>query len=155
MDLWEAHQRQKLELMIFARNRLRHQFARHGESPGTLEELEDVLDVGALTIGFARRFATYKRAGLLFSDMDRISTAALGQGPAGPDHLRRQGPPGRPARPGRHPGDLRPVALAQLRGRVFILEDYDMRVARFMVQGVDVWLNNPRAARWRHRARAA
>ena len=112
VDLWEAHQRQKLELMIFARNRLRHQFARHGESPGTLEELEDVLDVGTLTIGFARRFATYKRASLLFSDMDRISPAAVGQGPAGPDHLRRQGPPGRPAGPGRDPGDLRPVPLA-------------------------------------------
>ena len=61
-DLWEAHMRQKLELAIFARGRLRSQFARHGEAPATLEELEDVLDPSSLTIGFARRFATYKRA---------------------------------------------------------------------------------------------
>src|SRR5207249_9555572 len=72
-DLWEAHQRQKLELAIFARGRLRAQFARHGEAPSVLEELERALDPNALTIGFARRFATYKRAGLLFSDIDRLA----------------------------------------------------------------------------------
>ena len=144
MDLWESHQRQKLELMIFARNRLRHQFARHGESPGTLEELEDVLDVGTLTIGFARRFATYKRAGLLFSDMDRISRILWDKDR--PVQIIFAGK----AHPADRPGQsviqeiFARSRSPQLRGRVFILEDYDMRVARFMVQGVDVWLNNPR-----------
>ncbi len=144
VDLWEAHQRQKLELMIFARNRLRHQFARHGESPGTLEELEDVLDVGALTIGFARRFATYKRAALIFSDMDRLSRLLWDKDR--PVQIIFAGKAHPADRPGQ--GVIQEIFARsrspQLRGRVFILEDYDMRVARFMVQGVDVWLNNPR-----------
>jgi len=144
VDLWQAHQRQKLELMIFARNRLRHQFARHGESPSTLEELEDVLDVGALTIGFARRFATYKRAALLFTDMDRI--AKLLWNNDRPVQIIFAGKAHPADRPGQ--GVIQEIFARsrspQLRGRVFILEDYDMRVARFMVQGVDVWLNNPR-----------
>jgi starch phosphorylase len=144
VDLWEAHQRQKLELMIFARNRLRHQFARHGESPGTLEELEEVLDVGTLTIGFARRFATYKRAGLIFSDMDRISRLLWDKNR--PVQIIFAGKAHPADRPGQ--GVIQEIFARsrspQLRGRVFILEDYDMRVARFMVQGVDVWLNNPR-----------
>jgi starch phosphorylase len=144
VDLWEAHQRQKLELMIFARNRLRHQFARHGESPSTLEELEENLDVGTLTIGFARRFATYKRAGLLFSDMDRIGRLLWDKDR--PVQIIFAGKAHPADRPGQ--GVIQEIFARsrspQLRGRVFILEDYDMRVARFMVQGVDVWLNNPR-----------
>ena len=143
-DLWEAHQRQKLELMIFARNRLRHQFARHGEAPSVLEELESVLDPGTLTIGFARRFATYKRAGLLFSDMDRL--ARLLWHPQRPVQIIFAGKAHPADRPGQ--GVIQEIFTRsrspQLRGRVFMLEDYDLRVARFMVQGVDVWLNNPR-----------
>jgi glycogen phosphorylase len=144
VDLWEAHQRQKLELMIFARNRLRHQFARLGEAPSVLEELESVLDVNALTIGFARRFATYKRAQLLFSDMDRISRLLWDKDR--PVQIIFAGK----AHPADRPGQAVIQEIfarsrsPQLRGRVFMLEDYDMRVARFMVQGVDVWLNNPR-----------
>jgi starch phosphorylase len=144
VELWSAHQRQKLELMIFARNRLRHQFARHGEAPGVLEELESVLDVGALTIGFARRFATYKRAGLLFTDMDRISRLLWNKDR--PVQIIFAGKAHPADRPGQ--GVIQEIFARsrspQLRGRVFILEDYDMRVARFMVQGVDIWLNNPR-----------
>jgi starch phosphorylase len=144
IELWSAHQRQKLELMIFARNRLRHQFARHGEAPSVLEELESVLDVGALTIGFARRFATYKRAGLIFSDMDRISRLLWNKDR--PVQIIFAGKAHPADRPGQ--GVIQEIFARsrspQLRGRVFILEDYDLRVARFMVQGVDVWLNNPR-----------
>jgi starch phosphorylase len=144
VELWSAHQRQKLELMIFARNRLRHQFARHGEAPSVLEELESVLDVGALTIGFARRFATYKRAGLIFSDMDRISRLLWNKDR--PIQIIFAGKAHPADRPGQ--GVIQEIFARsrspQLRGRVFILEDYDLRVARFMVQGVDVWLNNPR-----------
>jgi starch phosphorylase len=72
-ELWETHLRQKLELAVFARRRLRSQFARHGEAPAVLDALEAALDPEILTIGFARRFATYKRAGLLFSDADRLA----------------------------------------------------------------------------------
>jgi len=143
-DLWDAHQRQKLELAIFARGRLRSQFARHGEAPLTLEELETSLDPNVLTIGFARRFATYKRAGLLFSDIDRL--ARLVWDPARPVQIIFAGK----AHPADRPGqgviqDIFSRSRSQkLRGRVFIIEDYDIRIARFLVQGVDVWLNNPR-----------
>jgi len=143
-ELWEAHQRQKLELAIFARGRLRSQFARHGEAPMTLEELETVLDPAALTIGFARRFATYKRAGLLFSDVDRL--ARLVWDPARPVQIIFAGKAHPADRPGQ--GVIQDIfgrsRSQKLRGRVFIIEDYDIRIARFLVQGVDVWLNNPR-----------
>lgn len=143
-DLWRAHQRQKLELSIFARGRLRNQFARHGEAPAALEELEHVLDPEILTIGFARRFATYKRAGLLFSDLDRLAHL-----------LWSEDRPVQVIFAGKaHPADRPGQSVIQdifgrsrsekLRGRVFIIEDYDIRIGRFLVQGVDVWLNNPR-----------
>ena len=108
-ELWETHQRQKLELAIFARRRLRNQFARHGEAPAVLDALEAALDPDVLTIGFARRFATYKRAGLLFTDIDRLARLVRNEERPGPDRLRGQGPPRRPPRPAGHPGDLRPV----------------------------------------------
>ncbi len=143
-ELWEAHQRQKLELAIFARGRLRNQFARHGEAPGTLEELERVLDPSILTIGFARRFATYKRAALVFSDPDRISRLLWDE--QRPMQIVFAGKAHPADRPGQ--GMIQDIfgrsRSSRLRGRVFILEDYDIRIARFLVQGVDVWLNNPR-----------
>ncbi len=143
-DLWEAHQRQKLELAIFARGRLRNQFARHGEAPGVLEELEDVLDPRILTIGFARRFATYKRASLLFSDIDRLARMVWDQDR--PLQIVFAGKAHPADRPGQ--GVIQEIfgksRSPKLRGRVFIMEDYDIRIARFLVAGVDVWLNNPR-----------
>jgi starch phosphorylase len=143
-DVWEAHQRQKLELSIFARGRLRSQFARHGEAPGTLEELEEVLDPGVLTIGFARRFATYKRASLLFTDLDRL--ARIIWDADRPVQIIFAGKAHPADRPGQ--GVIQDIfgrsRSPKLRGRVFIMEDYDIRIARFLVQGVDVWLNNPR-----------
>ncbi len=143
-ELWEAHQRQKLELAIFARGRLRSQFARHGEAPSTLEELEEVLDPGILTIGFARRFATYKRATLLFSDLDRLARILWdADRPVQVIFAGKAHPADRPGQ-----GVIQDIfgrsRSPKLRGRVFILEDYDIRIARFLVQGVDVWLNNPR-----------
>ena len=143
-DLWEAHLRQKRELAIFARGRLRNQFARHGESPAVLAEVDLALDPAVMTIGFARRFATYKRAGLLFTDIDRL--ARLIWDADRPIQIMFAGK----AHPADRPGQrviqeiFQRSRSPQLRGRVFILEDYDMRVARFLVQGVDVWLNNPR-----------
>jgi starch phosphorylase len=143
-DLWETHQREKLELAIFARRRLRSQFARHGESPTVLDAIESALDPDILTIGFARRFATYKRAGLLFSDLDRLAKMLW--------HEER---PVQVVFAGKaHPADRPGQQVIQeifgrsrserLRGRVFILEDYDIRIARYLVAGVDVWLNTPR-----------
>jgi starch phosphorylase len=143
-DLWRAHLQQKAALQEYARIRLRRQLARHGESPDALAELGDILDPQVLTIGFARRMATYKRAALLFSDIGRI--------------IRLITDVDRPVQfifAGKaHPADRPGQGVIQtifehsrseaLRGRIFILEDYDMRVARHLVQGVDVWLNTPR-----------
>ncbi len=143
-ELWEAHRRQKLELAIFARRRLRIQFARHGEAPGVLDSLETALEPEILTIGFARRFATYKRAGLLFTDIDRL--ARLLRNEERPVQIVFAGK----AHPADRPGQqviqqiFTRSRSEQLRGRVFILEDYDIRVARYLVAGVDIWLNNPR-----------
>jgi glycogen phosphorylase len=143
-ELWEAHLRQKGELAHFARRRLRAQFARHGQPPSVLDDLDRVLDPEILTIGFARRFATYKRSGMIFTDMDRL--ARLVNSADRPVQIIFAGKA--------HPADRPGQSVIQeiftrtrsdaLRGRVFILEDYDMRIARFLVQGVDVWLNNPR-----------
>jgi starch phosphorylase len=143
-ELWETHQREKLELAIFARRRLRVQFARHGEAPATLDGLDSALDPDILTIGFARRFATYKRAGLLFTDLDRLSRIL--SNPDKPVQIVYAGKAHPADRPGQ--GVIQEIFARsrseQLRGRVFILEDYDMRIARYLVAGVDVWLNNPR-----------
>ena len=143
-DLWDAHLRQKRELAHFARGRLRSQFARHGEAPSVLAELETALDPDVLTIGFARRFATYKRAGLLFTDIDRLARMLFDENR--PVQVVFAGK----AHPADRPGQrviqeiFQRSRSPQLRGRVYILENYDVRVARFLVQGVDVWLNNPR-----------
>ena len=143
-ELWATHQRQKLELAIFARRRLRSQFARHGEAPAVLDDLESALDPDILTIGFARRFATYKRAGLLFSDLDRLGRLLWNKDR--PIQIVFAGK----AHPADRPGQqviqeiFTRSRSQQLRGRVFILEDYDIRIARYLVAGVDVWLNNPR-----------
>jgi starch phosphorylase len=143
-ELWEAHLRQKRELALFVRGRLRSQFARHGEAPTVLSEVDTALEPAVMTIGFARRFATYKRAGLLFSDMDRLARLLW-------DHERPiQIIFAGKAHPADRPGQkviqeiFQHSRSAPLRGRVFILEDYDIRVGRFLVQGVDAWLNNPR-----------
>jgi starch phosphorylase len=142
--LWDAHQRQKLELLLFCRGILRDQFARHGESPAALEAVSAALDPEILTIGFARRFATYKRASLLFYDFQRL--ANLVDRSERPIQLIFAGKAHPADRPGQ--GVIQEIfghtRADRLRGRVFILEDYNMRVGRYLVQGVDVWLNNPR-----------
>ncbi len=103
-----------------------------------------MLDPNILTIGFARRFATYKRAALLFTDIDRLRAPVWDQDR--PVQIVFAGKAHPADRPGQ--GVIQEIfgrsRSPKLRGRVFILEDYDMRIARFLVQGVDVWLNNPR-----------
>src|SRR5256714_164607 len=143
-ELWEAHQRQKRELAIFARGRLRSQFARHGEAPSVLVRLDEALEPTVLPIRFARRFATDKRAGMIFSDIDRLARLLWDE--ERPVQIVFAGK----AHPADRPGQqviqeiFARSRSEKLRGRVFILEDYDMRIARFLVQGVDIWLNNPR-----------
>ncbi len=142
--MWDAHLQQKLELAYFARGRLRSQLARHGEAPDELARIEVAFDPKILTIGFARRFATYKRASLLFTDEDRL--ARLIWDVDRPVQIVFAGK----AHPADRPGqrviqDIFSRSRShRLKGRVFILEDYDIRVGRYLVQGVDVWLNNPR-----------
>jgi starch phosphorylase len=143
-ELWAAHLQQKDALRKYATIKLRRQLARHGESPDVLAELDDILDPEVLTIGFARRMATYKRAALLFSDAERITR--LITDPERPVQFVFAGKAHPADRPGQ--GVIQTIfehsRSAALRGRVFMLEDYDMRVGRYLVQGVDVWLNNPR-----------
>jgi starch phosphorylase len=143
-EIWEAHRRQKLELAYFSRRRLQQQMARHGEAPIVLEELADALDHEVLTIGFARRFATYKRANLIFSDEERLARILLDENrPVQIVFAGKAHPADRPGQ--RVIQDIfarsRSPKFAQ---RVFVVEDYDIRVARYLVQGVDIWLNNPR-----------
>jgi starch phosphorylase len=143
-EIWDAHQRQKQEMTLFAQGRLRSQYARLGEAPSTLKDLEHVLDPSMFTIGFARRFATYKRAGLIFTDIDRLARLLFDE--KRPVQVIFAGK----AHPADRPGqqviqEIYTLSRSEkLRGRIFILEDYDMRIARFLVQGVDVWLNTPR-----------
>ena len=143
-DLWAAHLRQKRELAIFARRRLRNQLARHGEAPAVLRELDDALDPTTLTVGFARRFATYKRAGMIFTDVERL--ARLLWDSERPVQFIFAGKAHPADRPGQRVIEkiFEMTRSDRLRGRIFILEDYDMRIGRFLIQGVDVWLNNPR-----------
>ena len=130
---------------IFARGRLRSQFARHGEAPSVLAELEHALDPDVLTIGFARRFATYKRAGLLFSDIDRLAAAAVATRSARSRSSSRARPT-RPTAPAS--GSSRRSSSARARRSCAAASSSSRTTtcasARFLVQGVDVWLNNPR-----------
>jgi starch phosphorylase len=143
-ELWGAHRQQKREMIAFLEGRLARQFARHGESPATLRGLRGVLDHEALTIGFARRFATYKRADLLFRDQERL--ARILSAADRPVQVVIAGKAHPADRPGQQviQGIFTRSRAEPLRGRVFIVEDYDMRIARFLVGGVDLWLNNPR-----------
>ena len=106
--------------------------------------MEQMLDPDALTLGFARRFATYKRATLMFSDADRLISILNGAGKARANRVRGKGPPEGRAGQAFHTGSNWASRHAGLAGKVVFLEEYDMNVARYMVQGVDVWLNNPR-----------
>ena len=143
-ELWEVHQMQKENLVRFTRGRVLGQLARHGCSPDELRELEGLLNPEWLTIGFARRFATYKRADLLFRDFARLSRILKNS--ARPIQMIFAGK----AHPADKPGQelIRRIfefsRHSDLRGHIVFLENYNMRVARMLVQGVDVWLNNPR-----------
>lgn len=140
--LWAAHTAQKHRLMRFVRVRALTQAARHGRSTSELRRVQELLDPSALTLGFARRFAPYKRADLMFHDAERLERLLCDE--SRPVQLVMAGKA--------HPADragqdiIKKVwALAgdKLRGRIVFVEDYDIGVARLMVRGVDVWLNTP------------
>jgi starch phosphorylase len=143
-ELWEMHYTLKNLLLTFVRRRVSRQCRRRGETDEVVEQARNVLDPHVLTIGFARRFATYKRATLVFSDMERI--ARMVQDPQRPIQFIFAGK----AHPADEPGKALIRQIANLRhderfaGRVVFVEDYDINVARHLVQGVDVWLNTPR-----------
>ncbi|MCU7490176.1 MAG: glycosyltransferase family 1 protein [Ignavibacteria bacterium] len=144
VELWRTHERRRERLVAFARSRLRKQVLARGGSHSEIASANEVLDPGALTIGFARRFATYKRANLIFTDRDRL--ANILNNPLHPVQLIIAGKA--------HPKDEEGkkfiqeiVQIAkedQFRKKIVFLENYDMNVARYMVEGCDVWLNNPR-----------
>jgi starch phosphorylase len=141
--LWRTHERRRERLVTFARKRLRIQLQRRGASQAEIEETQEVLDPETLTIGFARRFATYKRATLLLKDKKRL--ADILNAPNRPVQIIFAGKA--------HPRDdagkeliRQIISLArepEFRRRIVFLENYDMSIARYLVQGVDVWLNTP------------
>jgi starch phosphorylase len=143
-ELWRTHQQCKEELVAFARQRLQQQLARHGEGPRRLAEAIQVLEPNAFTIGFARRFATYKRATLIFRDEERLKRIL--HHPEHPVQIIFSGK----AHPADEPGKALIQRIYQLSrqpeylGKVVFLENYDMNVARHLISGVDIWLNNPR-----------
>lgn len=142
-ELWFTHERRKEQLIAFARRRLRSQSQRRGASKTEIKGTDEVLHPGALTIGFARRFATYKRATLLLHDPERL--ARILNHPDRPVQIIFAGK----AHPKDNPGKeliSQIISLARqerFRRRIVFLEDYDMTVARYLVQGCDVWLNTP------------
>jgi len=142
-ELWRTHERRRERLVGYARHRLAEQLRRRGGSRAEVAQAAEVLDPEALTIGFARRFATYKRATLLLRDPERLERV-----------LNASGRPVQIIFAGKaHPRDdagkdliRQIVQLARrpaFRRRLVFLEDYDTGVSRYLVQGVDVWLNTP------------
>jgi starch phosphorylase len=143
-ELWETHSSLKARMLDFIRRRAVEQAAPRHESVSTVSRLGKVLSPDALTIGFARRFATYKRANLLLADIERLSTMV--NDPKRPVQFVFAGK----AHPRDEPGKRVLQEIAQLMRdsqfaeRFVFIEDYDINVGRHLVQGVDVWLNNPR-----------
>ena len=143
-ELWETHLNLKSNLIEFVRRRAVDQASRRGEPDEVLQRLERVLSPDALTIGFARRFATYKRANLILSDMERL--ASMVNDPKRPVQFVFAGK----AHPLDEPAKRVLQQIAELmrdpkfRDKFVFVEDYDINVGRHLVQGVDVWLNNPR-----------
>jgi len=143
-ELFRTHERRRERLVAYARERLRAQLNRRGVTEAELEAAEDVLSPYALTISFARRFATYKRANLLLRDPERLMRLLTDA--QAPVQLIFAGKA--------HPHDREGKELIrelvhfarnpQVRSQIVFLEDYDMTLARYLLSGSDVWLNTPR-----------
>ena len=143
-ELWQVRQHLKRKLVAYMRDRARKQWLDTSMHPVQVIAAGALLDPYTLTIGFARRFATYKRANLILRDLDRLLN--LLNRPNMPVQIIFAGK----AHPADEPGKLliqevyRAVKKAENGGRLVFLEDYDINLARYLVQGVDVWLNTPR-----------
>ncbi len=143
-ELWRIHNRRRERLVFFARKRLKQQLVRRGASQLAIQKADQLLDPRVFTIGFARRFSTYKRGDLIFTDADRLERIV--NDPERPVQILISGK----AHPLDTPGKeiiKRIIEFAdqdRFRNRVIFLEDYDINVARYLVQGADLWLNNPR-----------
>ncbi|HEY1650200.1 MAG TPA: alpha-glucan family phosphorylase [Terracidiphilus sp.] len=143
-ELWETHLSLKAQLLQFVRRRAREQAERRNEPAENLRRLDKILSPDALTIGFARRFATYKRANLLLKDIEQL--AAMVNDAKRPVQFVFAGK----AHPHDEPAKkvLQQIAqmmrAADFSEKFVFIEDYDVNVGRHLVQGVDVWLNNPR-----------
>ena len=143
-ELWEEHLKRKEKLMDIVKENVTERYKRSGFSYDDINEVVSKLNPNALTIGFARRFATYKRATLIFRAIERL-TQLLNQekrpvqiifaGKAHPDDMEGQN----------LIKQIHEISLMpQFKGKIFILENYNIGMARYLVSGVDVWLNNPR-----------
>lgn len=143
-ELWRTHERRRERLVDFARRNLQEHLIQRGANSAEIQMASEALNPSALTIGFARRFATYKRGDLILRDPHRL--ANILNDPQKPVQIIFAGK----AHPHDHPGKeviKKIIHLAQqpeFRHRLLFVEDYDLNVARYLVQGVDVWLSNPR-----------
>ena len=143
-ELWNAHMQRKQKLMEKAKQNILERLKRSGYRYEEINEITSKLNPNALTIGFARRFATYKRATLLFRDLERI-TQILNNADR-PVQILIAGKA--------HPADkegqnlikyIHEISMKpQFKGKVFLLENYNMELSRYLISGVDVWLNTPR-----------
>jgi len=142
-ELWQVHLQRKEALIHYTRQRLRSQHLRLGEGSIQMAEFERMLNPDSLIIGFARRFATYKRATLIFRDFERLNRIV--NNPERPVQIIFAGKA--------HPADGPGKALIEqvyrvsrsdaFRGKIIFLENYDINMARYLVSGTDLWLNNP------------
>lgn len=143
-DLWEVRRGLKAQSVRFLRRRVLRQLDRYEASPTAMQDTGELFDSDALTIGFARRFATYKRATLVFRDLERLNR--LLNDPDRPVQLVFSGK----AHPADQPGQALIAHIHNLSydprftGKILFVEDYDMAIGRALTRGVDVWLNNPR-----------
>ena len=143
-ELWKAHMERKVKLLNLVKENVTNRLKASGLGYDEIKDIVSKLNPNALTIGFARRFATYKRATLIFRDLERITQI-----------LNDQDRPVQIIFAGKaHPADkegqnlikyIHEISLKpQFKGKIFILENYNIQIARYLVSGVDVWLNNPR-----------
>jgi len=142
-ELWRTHERRRERLVAVVRRRLREQLQRQGAPTSEIEKAGEVLNPAALTIGFARRFATYKRATLILRDPERLARILNDK-----DHPVQIIFAGK-SHPQDNPGKELIQQIVHLcrreefQRRMVFIEDYDMTIARYLVQGTDVWLNTP------------
>ena len=141
--LWNVHMQRKRALIDYTRRNLKRQYLRLGEGVHQIDELDQLLNPDAFIIGFARRFATYKRATLIFRDPQRLHRIL--DNPERPVQIIFAGK----AHPADEPGKalIRQIYEAsrsdEFRGKIIFLENYDIEMARYLVSGTDLWLNNP------------